>query len=517
MAAAIPSKMGDVASTTEHVDTAEFPSVDNSNSLAPGSAYRIKTERSLVRKLDAKMFLLVIIYILNYIDRSNASAARLQGFQSDLNLTDTDFATVTSILFAGFILFQVPSNMIMNRIGRPSIYLPSCMIAWGLISTLTGVVNNYSGAVACRFFIGLIEAAFSPGSFFLLSAWYTKKELSLRVAIFYCGNLISNAFGSLMAAGILARMEGVLGHRAWRWLFFIEGAITMAVAIIAIFILPDFPHNTTRHFSVDEMRVAQLRMREDTGEVDVDSSEEKWYHGAKLAFSDWKMYLLAISQTAMIAGTSFSTYFPSLTKTLGYGTTQTLLLSAPPWIFSCIVALANTWHADRVGERYMHHAWPLALGIVGFIMALATKPTDIGARYTSLFFMTASYAGYIIMFPWMAASFPRPPAKRAVVLSFVNAASQLGAIAGSYMWPSSYGPSFRKSFGITTAMYGLTIILNFVFRQTLVAANKKLASGEAVAFEDHSDLAKLDKQLDSVAGPSAGHVEIAKREFRYML
>lgn len=389
------------------------------------------------------------------------------------------------------------------------------MIIWGLISLLTGVVTNFAGAVACRFFIGLIEAAFSPGSFFLLSKWYTRKELSLRIAIFYCGNLISNAFGSLIAAGILANMDGTLGHRAWRWLFFIEGAITIAVAALSIFILPDFPNNTRRHFSEDEIRLAQLRMLEDVGEVDVDSSEEKWYHGAKLAFADWKLYILAFSQTAMIIGTSFSTYFPSLTKTLGYGTTETLLLAAPPWVFACIVAIVNTWHSDRVGERYVHHAWPLVAGIVGFIMAMATQPTNIGARYTSMFFMTASYAGYIVMFTWMSSSFPRPPAKRAVVISFVNAVSQIGAIAGSYLWPSSYGPSFRISFGVTTAMYGITILLNLAFRQRLVAENRKIDAGNAAAFEEHGDLAKDASQLEQL-GNNKDVGELRER-FRYML
>lgn len=388
-------------------------------------------------------------------------------------------------------------------------------MVWGLISLLTGTVKNFSGAVACRFFIGLVEAAFSPGSFFLLSKWYTKKELSLRVAIFYCGNLISNAFGSLIAAGILANMEGALGYRAWRWLFFIEGAITIAIAAISPLILPDFPHNTSRHFTEDEVKVAQLRMLEDVGEVDIDSAEEKWYHGAKLAFTDWKLYILAVSQTAMIAGTSFSTYFPSLTKTLGYGNTKTLLLAAPPWVFSCFVALFNTWHSDRQGERYLHHIWPLVVGIIGFVIAIATESTNVGARYTSLFLMTSSYSGYIIMFPWMSSSFPRPPAKRAVVISFVNAVSQLGAVAGSYIWPSSYGPSFRTSFGITTAMYGATILLNLAFRQCLVAENKKIAAGERAAFEEHTDLAKKAGQLEQLA--NHGSPDQLRARFKYML
>ncbi|GFZ49508.1 hypothetical protein JCM24511_07628 [Saitozyma sp. JCM 24511] len=476
--------------------------------LAPGSAYRNKVERRLKAKLDAKMFLLVIIYILNYIDRSNAAAARLQGFQTDLGINDTQFATVISILFAGFIFFQVPSNMILNWIGRPSIYLPACMFLWGLVSTLTGVVNSFSGAVVCRFWIGFIEAAFSPGVFFLLSKWYTRKELALR-----CGNLISNAFGSLIAAGVLANMNGLLGHAAWRWLFFIEGAITMFVAAISPFILPDFPHNTKRHFTDEEVKVAQLRMLEDAGEVDIDSADEKWYHGAKLAFTDWKLYILAASQTCCIAGTSFSTYFPSLTKTLGFDNTKTLLMSAPPWVFACIVALANTWHSDRSNERYFHMAWPLGLGIIGFIMAIATEPTNVGARYTSLFFMTSSYAGYILTFSWMASSFPRPPAKRAVVISFVNAISQLGSVGGSYVWPSSYGPSFRRSFIFVAVMYAAVIILNFTFRMALVRENKKLAAGE-VELETHRDLAENAARLENVTISDARDL---KKGFRYML
>lgn len=123
------------------------------------------------------------------------------------------------------------------------------------------VANSFVGALLTRFFLGFVEAAFFPGALFLLSKWYKREELGLRTAILYCGNLSSNAFGGLIAAGILDTMEGKLGHAAWRWLFFIEGAITMAVAIMAIFILPDFP-NTTRWLSPMERRLAEVRMAE---------------------------------------------------------------------------------------------------------------------------------------------------------------------------------------------------------------------------------------------------------------
>ena len=114
---------------------------------------------------------------------------------------------------------QVPSNIFINKINRPSIYIGVAMLIWGAISTLSGIVNGFAGMVAIRFFLGFVEAAFLPGALLILSKWYTRRELTTRNAILFCGNLISNAFSALIAAGVLSNMQGVLGHAAWRWLF----------------------------------------------------------------------------------------------------------------------------------------------------------------------------------------------------------------------------------------------------------------------------------------------------------
>jgi MFS family permease len=113
---------------------------------------------------------------------------------------------------------QVPSNMIINKIPRPSLYISVVMLLWGMISTLSGNVKNFGGMVAIRFCIGFVEAAFLPGALLILSKWYTRRELTLRNAILFCGNLISNAFSSLVGAAVLGNMEGTLGHEAWsKW------------------------------------------------------------------------------------------------------------------------------------------------------------------------------------------------------------------------------------------------------------------------------------------------------------
>lgn len=204
-------------------------------------------------------------------------------------------------------------QMMINLIPRPSIYIGCVMLIWGMISTLSGNVKSFGGMVAIRFCIGFVEAAFLPGALLILSKWYTRRELTLRNAILFCGNLISNAFSSLVGAAVLSNMEGVLGHRAWRWLYWIEGAATMAIAIAAIFILPDLPHNT-RGFTEEERAVAVLRMTEDVGEVDEDSAEESVFGGLIMAVKDTKIYVLMLTFTAYVVGLSFNAYFPSTTS-----------------------------------------------------------------------------------------------------------------------------------------------------------------------------------------------------------
>ncbi len=204
----------------------EKPTVETMEGSNPAAASagmdparRAQVEKTMKRKLDARCSLFVLIYIMNYLDRNNMAAARLKGLQEDLNMVYSEYATCLSILYVGYILMQVPSNIFINRIQRPSIYISLVMLLWGLISTLSGVVTNFSGMVAIRFFLGFVEAAFLPGALMILSKWYTRRELTVRNAILFCGNLISNAFSALVGAGVLSNMQGTLGHAAWRWLF----------------------------------------------------------------------------------------------------------------------------------------------------------------------------------------------------------------------------------------------------------------------------------------------------------
>ncbi|KAE9407362.1 MFS general substrate transporter [Gymnopus androsaceus JB14] len=449
-----------------------------------GTPERLLAERKLVRKLDMRVMpTIILIFIMNYIDRNAITTARLKGLEQDLHLSDLQYNVVLSILYVTYCPMQIPSNMMLNWITRPSLYIGTCVVIWGLISTMTGLTQSYGGILAIRLCIGIPESAFYPGAIYLLSRWYTKKELAFRSAILYGGLLISNAFGSLMAAGILANMEGTLGIRAWRWVFFIEGSITMFIGLNTMWLLPDYPVNT-RWVSPQERRLAQARLADDAGEADKDNAEDSPLKGLLMAIKDPKVWVFSIMNIAQLLGLSFVNFFPTLTSTLGFNTTISLVLAAPPWILSTIVCCLNAWHADRTGERFLHQSvwwWGVMLG---FIISLATMNT--AARYVSMFLMACGYTGFAMTLVWASNIFPRPPAKRAAVIGLINGIGNIGNLMGSYTWKAEWGPDYHPSMGISFGSLAIATVLSIVLRQWVIRDNKKLDEDEKLALGEAS-------------------------------
>lgn len=189
-------------------------------------------------------------------------------------------------------LMQLPSNMILTRV-RPSLYLSFWVCIWSCVSAATAAARNYSDLIIIRFFLGIAEAPFFPGVFYLLSCWYTKKELAFRTAVLYTGLVLATAFSGLIAAGIFAGMDGARGHAAWRWLFIIEGVASFGLGIAAAFILPDFPETNTGSskwlLRDDERQVAIERMRRDRV-APTEGDHSVWY-SLKLAAADYRMWI----------------------------------------------------------------------------------------------------------------------------------------------------------------------------------------------------------------------------------
>lgn len=187
---------------------------------------------------------------------------------------------------------QLPSNMIITRV-RPSIYLAFWVCVWSCISASTAAAKNFSHLIAIRFLLGIAEAPFFPGVFFLLSCWYTKGELAKRTAVLYSGLILATAFSGLIAAGVFAGLDGARGLAGWRWLFLIEGVASFVAGVVAWFVLPDFPHSSTGSsrwlLTEDERAVAVLRMKRDR--VSEEESNHSVWYGLKLAVADYRTWI----------------------------------------------------------------------------------------------------------------------------------------------------------------------------------------------------------------------------------
>ncbi|KAH8115418.1 MFS general substrate transporter [Phellopilus nigrolimitatus] len=465
---------------------------------------------------------IILIFIMNYIDRTNITTARLKGLEQDLGLTDLQYDTVVAILYASYCPAQIPSNMFLNRVTRPSFYIGGCVVLWGLTSALTGVTHNYAGILACRVFIGLPEAAFYPGAIYLLSRWYTRKarllifsgsglELAFRSAILYGGLLISNAFGSLMAAGILSNLEGKRGIRGWKWLFYIEGCITITIGFFSMWALPDYPNNT-RWLSHAERRLAQVRLSEDAGEADQDRAGDSMWAGFKMAFMDIKVPLFAIMTTSQLLGLSFVNFFPTLTSTLGFSTTISLLLAAPPWIWATIVCCLNALHADKSGERFYHIAVPWWGVIIGYIIGVSTF--SVGGRYVAMFLMASGYAGFALTLVWVSNAIPRPPAKRAAAIGIVNGFGNIGNLIGSYVWKTAWGPEYHQSMEIGIAALVFSSVLALGIRYILIRDNKQLDEDELGALKGANR--ERVEEAARLEGITLDEAMERKRGFRYL-
>lgn len=141
-----------------------------------------------------------------------------------MGLKRSQYNTCISILYVGYLFAQIPSNMILpSKKARPSLYIAYCMMVWDAVATLAACVKNYTGLVLVRFFLGFVEAPFYPGALYVLSLFYTRKEIATRVSILYTGNIFAVAFAGLIAAATFAALEDKHGMYRWEWLFIIEG------------------------------------------------------------------------------------------------------------------------------------------------------------------------------------------------------------------------------------------------------------------------------------------------------
>ncbi|UPL02141.1 hypothetical protein LCI18_013075 [Fusarium solani-melongenae] len=462
-------KLNDLHGSSDHIDDA-LPPVDKeimteakSNELGMTEEEYNAAEKSLVRKLDYTLVPMVwLLYLFNYLDRNNIAQARLSSFEQDLGLKGNQFNVAVSILNVGYMLMQLPSNMLLTRT-RPSIYIPFWTALWSIVSAATAGAGNYTHLIVIRFFLGIAEAPFFP-------------ELALRTAILYSGVLLATAFSGLIAAGVLSNLEGVRGISGWQWLFIIEGAGSFGAALIAFVFLPDFPGQKSGAvkwlLTDDEQKVAVERIQRDR--VSLPQADNSVWSGLAMAAKDIRTWVFVIMLTANHSAYGFNSFFPTIVKGFKLGdNTLTLVLTAPPYLVATITAFATAWSSDRRKDRGYHIAVPQFVACIGFIISVSTL--NNAARYTAAFlYICGCFSSNAMVFSWASSTLNQTPEKRACATAIINLLSQLGNIWSPYFFPSSDGPRYIKANILMMAFSLLSVVTCVVMKTMLKKANRKL-------------------------------------------
>lgn len=222
------------------------------------------------------------------------------------------------------------------------------MALWAIASTLTAISRNFTDLLVTRFFLGVLEAPFYPGALYMLSMFYTKKELATRYSILFTGNVCGTAFAGLIAIGVF-KMEGIAGLSGWRWLFIIQGSVTFVVAVCSFFVLPNEPLQT-RWLTEEQRQLAHSRLRRETVKLQEDAGP---WRGLKDAVKDPKVWLLVALEHFALAAANFKNFFPTVVGTLGFGRNTTLALTCPPYLIAGIISIGVSYSS---GESRCHRS-----------------------------------------------------------------------------------------------------------------------------------------------------------------
>lgn len=282
------------------------------------------------------------------------------------------------------------------------------------------------------------------------------------------------------------------------------------MAICAFFIIPDLPR-TTRWLSEQEKEIAAWRLEEDIGEDDwVDSKHQSAFHGAKLAFTDSKVWLLLGTIYGSTSSGTVTTFFPTVVKGLGKGDVETLLLTTPPYLIGAAMLLLNAWHADKTGERYLHISLPPLLALVSFIIAVTTSA--FGARYTAMCLMIGGiYSGYVVALGYISNILPRPATKRAAALALINCLSNVCQIYAPFLYPNGAGPKYTTAFCVDMGMSVMTIAFATTLRFVLRRLNQQLDREENVNVRGDESVRVHDHEAHGLPGLAT------ERGFRFLL
>lgn len=418
----------------------------------------------ILRKIDWYLLPFVtVFYLLSFLDRSNVGNAKVAGMATDLNLTGFRYNIAAAVFFIPYSFAEVPSNIAL-KLFRPSRWIPSIMVAWGIVMTLMCLVKSYQSLIVARVFLGLTEAGLFPGVNYYICLWYPRSERSKRIAIFFSAASISGAFGGLLAYGI-ERMEGVGGLHGWQWIFCLEGIATVLVAIFSFFHMHDYPE--TAKFLTEPERLCIINIiKQDSNHLSPRFDTQFIWQAIK----DYKTYVqIIIYLGLLVPGYAIALFSPTIINELGYSAANAQLLSVPPFAAGAIATVIVGIYSDKHNLRGPYIIGGALVSLVGYILlycSVRTGPSYVGACLAAL----GVFPTVAIALAWSGSN-AGGDLKRGVVLAMVIGLGNLGGICSSFIYIDP--PRFHIGHGTIMGFLSLSIVTSLFAMWDYNRLNKK--------------------------------------------
>ncbi|KAF4781593.1 major facilitator superfamily transporter [Colletotrichum scovillei] len=472
----------------------------------PAATWTEAEERKVVRITDIKLLtMLCIMFFGLQLDRGNLSNALADDFLKDLKLSSDDYNNGTTIQLVCFLAAEFPVQFLTKRFGFKYV-LPTMMMMWGTVSWTQAWITTRAG-----FYGGFI-----PGTILFATYFYTSKELSVRLAVFWSTLNVARVISALLAAGIL-KMRGIGGHTGWFWLFLLEGLLTCVLAVMAFLWLPASPTNTTtvlwrKPWYTERQEVIMINriLRDDPAKGLTALKEPMTFKDIKNAWLDpsmWGLYLIGL--VAYIPATPVQAYLTLTLRRLGFTTFNANMLTVPSAVLQIITMLTLAFSSDYFKERAFHCIFG-ELWIMPLLITLLTLPD--GGREWSRFSVITLISGYPYFHPivssWISEN-TFDVKKRAISAATYNVIVQIGSLAGSQIYRAYDAPYYKRGNTVCVSICAFSLVVFLVHRQVLVLLNKR----KARVWDAMSNEERLAYQSDAAAREQDGNKRL---DFRFV-
>ncbi|SHI27187.1 MFS transporter [Desulfosporosinus lacus] len=384
---------------------------------------RKKLYNKLIRFIIPLPFLL---YFFNGLDRTNIGYAALT-MNKELGISSVDFGIVTSVFFITYLIFQVPTNMLLERIGARKV-IPTIVIGWGLATLLTFFAQNLTQLIVFRVLLGMFESGFFVGIIYWLTLWFPRSERGRVTAIFTLSLSVANIIGPPVA-GYIIQYINFGGISGWRWLFIIEGILPMILGVIAWFVMRDNP-DQAKWLSVEEKNVIRADLEEEKANNLANKEPVSWKKTVTNA-TLWK--LAAIYGIINVAVQAASIWMPTLIKDIAAFLSPSLIgfVMVLPMIISVICMYWVGKHSDKIGERKWHIALPMFVLAFSFLL-ICLPVNSLALKMLALMLFGASVMSYYGPF-WALPSELLSVEGVAISIAVINCCNAIGSICGNML------------------------------------------------------------------------------------